>query len=307
MNDMIDIHADDYGLSVNTSKEMLEFLQDGVFDSISIITNNTCYEQCMDMLKKKIPALPFLPKMSVHLNLVEGYYLSDPGRMINASWKDLFLASFLPGRKKRVSKLLEKEISAQLKKGWDGIKACIDIAKKSGVKCEQEKIRVDSHQHTHMIPVVWESLQRSLQNCGFEAEYIRNSREPLSPFISEVSLWQSYRLVNIIKNRILRFMSRPAERYDRKNGHEPMYLWGLVMSGNMDADRIGILYRRMTDTAKAKNRRLEILFHPGRMTKDECSPEIPKDAAESFYLSDGRDIEKEGARFTLSQNLSAIK
>jgi hypothetical protein len=75
-----------------------------------------------------------------------------------------------------------------------------------------------------------------------------------------------------------------------------MYMWGLMMSGRMDAQRIEKLYPLMRDHALCNNRRLEILFHPGRMTEDEVTKEIPERSANDFYLSAGRDIEKEGAR-----------
>ncbi len=34
-----DIHADDYALTLNTSKDMLECMRAGKLDSISIVTN----------------------------------------------------------------------------------------------------------------------------------------------------------------------------------------------------------------------------------------------------------------------------
>ncbi len=295
--DMTDIHADDYALSVNTSREMLELMHEGVLDSISIISNNACYNECMQLLRDNIPTLPYLPKMSVHLNLVEGYLVSDPGKIIKTTWKDLFLASFVPGRRKKEYALLLKETQAQLAKTWDDIRECIDIARKCGILCSQEKIRIDSHQHTHMIPIVWDAVIESLSALNLEAEYIRNSKEPLCPFLSEISLWSTYRPVNIVKNRILYFMSKKCDRYDASSGHERMYLWGLVMSGKMDADRIKVLYPRLEKFARSRNRRLEILFHPGRMGDDELTDEIPFASAKDFYLSGGRHIERSGARY----------
>ncbi len=294
---MIDIHADDFALTVNTSKEMLELMYEGVLDSISIIPNNACYDECMQMLKDSIPSLPFLPKMSVHLNLVEGYYVSDPEKIIHTTWKDLFLSSFIPGKRRAAYAGLLKETTAQLTKVWTDIRDCIEIAKNSGIRCDQERIRIDSHQHTHMIPIVWDSMVESLERSGLVAEYIRNSKEPLGPFLTRTSLWSTYRPVNLIKNRILYVMSGRADRYDRTNDHEPMFLWGLVMSGKMDADRIKTLFPYMAQYAKVRNRRLEILFHPGRMTESELTAEIPRGSADDFYLSEGRHIERSGARF----------
>ena len=67
-----DIHADDYALTPNTSRDMLTCMKEGWLDSISVVPNMSCFEECMNMLYKEIPDLPFLPVMSVHLDFVEG-------------------------------------------------------------------------------------------------------------------------------------------------------------------------------------------------------------------------------------------
>ena len=46
----VDIHADDYGYSINTSKDMLECMKAGALDSISIICNTKWFEYSMEML-----------------------------------------------------------------------------------------------------------------------------------------------------------------------------------------------------------------------------------------------------------------
>ena len=67
---------------------------------------------------------------------------------------------------------------------------------------EKKKLRIDSHQHSHMIPVVWDALTDSINDEGFDPEYIRNSAEPLIPFLTKPSFVRTYRPVNIIKNRL---------------------------------------------------------------------------------------------------------
>ena len=71
-----DIHADDYALTLNTSKDMLECMRAGKLDSISIVPNMLSFEPCMELLYGEIPHLPFLPCMSVHLDFVEGRSLA---------------------------------------------------------------------------------------------------------------------------------------------------------------------------------------------------------------------------------------
>ena len=75
-----------------------------------------------------------------------------------------------------------------------------------------------------------------------------------------------------------------------------MYLWGLIMSGRMDAKRITRLFPFIEAYARKDGVNLEILFHPGRMGEHELTDEIPASSAEMFYLSTNRDMEKAGAR-----------
>lgn len=294
---MIDIHADDYALTLRTSEEMLALMKEGVLDSISIIPNTGSFDKCIDLLISEIPNLPFLPAMSVHLNIVEGISLSSgDGSLIDSTWKSLFLCSVNPFCYGNTKKALKSEINAQIRTGWDAIQKCMAKAKERGIACDQKKIRIDSHQHSHMIPIVWSAIMEVINENGYEVEYIRNSKEPLAVFLGETSLIGSYRPVNMVKNRILHSFSGSPDRFDRKAGRKPMYLWGLIMSGKMDADRIEKLLPAVLNKAEKQGRDLEILFHPGRMTEDELCPEIPKTSADDFYLSPNRDIEKEGAR-----------
>ena len=143
-----------------------------------------------------------------------------------------------------------------------------------------------------MIPVVWEAVLEVVDEEGYTLEYIRNSKEVLGVFLIDVSLYKTYRPVNFVKNRLLSFYSGKADRYCKSHGLEQMYLWGLVMSGRMDRERIERLYPKMKRKADQNGRRLEILFHPGLTLPEEVTPEIAKEAAEDFYLCEDRHVEK---------------
>ncbi|MBQ7261096.1 MAG: ChbG/HpnK family deacetylase [Lachnospiraceae bacterium] len=295
----IDIHADDYALSINTSREMLELMKKGILDSISIVPNTSAYGECIEMLKDEFPSLPFLPMLSVHINLVEGLSLSK-GRegkraLTETGWGGLFLASYNPFKRSKVKASVKKEMTEQVKKVGATVEQLLAIAKEKGIPCAQKKLRIDSHQHSHHIPIVREALFELIEESGLEVEYIRNSKEPLLPFLREGSLLRSYRPVNIIKNMILNLYSGAIDRNDQKNGRAHMYLWGLVMSGRMDKERIMKLFPGMVKRAEHDGRTLEILFHPGRMSREELTDETDRDAADSFYLTADRNAEYEGA------------
>lgn len=297
-----DIHADDYALTKNTSLDMLECMRAGKLDSISIVTNMSCFEDCMELLCEEIPQLPFLPLMSVHLDFVEGRSLAgrekapdlvkDGDDLMGLGWGGLFLASYLPGKRRRIKAQLVCEIKAQLAGGTKAIKRCMEIAESAGVACAQKGLRIDSHQHAHMIPVVWEALLAAVREEGYSVEYIRNSKEVLSVFLTDVSLYRSYRLINFVKNRLLSLFSHRVDRYCRANGLRRMYLWGLVMSGRMDKKRIEKLYPKMRAKAARDGRDLEILFHPGLMLAEEVTDEVAREAVEDFYRRGDRHVEK---------------
>ncbi|MCX4307566.1 MAG: ChbG/HpnK family deacetylase [Acetatifactor sp.] len=298
-----DIHADDYALTLNTSKDMLECMRAGRLDSISIVSNMSCFEACMALLAGAIPQLPFLPLMSVHLDFVEGRSLAgrkaapdltkENSDLMGLGWGGLFAASYVPGRRNRIKAQLKREIKAQIEKAQPAIEKCMEIAAASGVRCGQKGLRIDSHQHAHMIPVVWEAVLEVVREEGYKLEYIRNSKEVLGIFLTDVSLYRTYRPVNFVKNRILYFYSHKADRHARACGLEQMYLWGLVMSGRMDKERIEKLYSKMKKKADRDGRKLEILFHPGVTLPGEVTPEIAQEAAKDFYLRGDRHVEKD--------------
>lgn len=298
-----DIHADDYALTVNTSKDMLFCMKKGKLDSISIVPNMSCFHECMEMLYQAIPTLPFLPGMSVHLDFVEGHSLAgakevpllvkDGSMLMGLSWGGVFLLSYLPWKRWDAKKQLKKEIKAQIEAVQAAVQHAMDIAKKHGIPCAQKHIRIDSHQHAHMIPIVWEALTDVIAEEKYDIEYIRNPKEMMGVFLAEFSLWKTYRPINFVKNRLLSLYSHRADRYAKAHDMEQMYLWGLIMSGHMDYDRIVRLYPKIAAKAQKDNRVLEILFHPGLMLPEELSDEIGEDAAKDFYLRQDRHVEME--------------
>ena len=283
---IVDIHADDYAYSLNTSKELLELMKLGKLDSISLICNTSYFEDSIEMLYKNIKNLPFMPKISVHINLVEGYFEND---RLPMSWSKLFLYSYIPGG---IKNILKNEIKRQIESYIDVLNNIKEYCDKYNIEFRQSGIRIDSHTHTHLIPVVWKSLIEVIENNDYDVEYIRNPKEPIRPFIKAINN-TDFDKVNFIKNIILKIYSSKVDRYCIKHDMDLMYMWGLVMSGKMDKKRIDMFYDQMFEISKTDNRNLEILFHPGRALKDEYSMEMNKDYFNNFNSSDNREIEND--------------
>lgn len=298
MNNRLYIHADDYALTVHNSKQILDCVKQGSLDGISIINNMPHFERCMNMLKTEIPNLPFLPALSVHIDLVEGRSLSLQDSLISRngllklSWKKLFFYSYSPWRRK-VKGLLKNEIKKQIETGSNEIRECIDIAKIEGIPCNQKNIWIDFHQHAHAIPVVWDALVEVIKENQYKIEYIRCPKEPFLPFFPDITYLGKYRPINYIKNILLRFYSNKIEQYQKQHNMRLMFMWGLLMSGKMDYTRIKTLFPHVLKHAQTNQRDLELLFHPGDMLAEERCPEINEKDAFKFYASENRKIEKE--------------
>lgn len=284
----IDYHADDYAISMNNSRRMLSLVEAGKLDSFSIVANMSCYEQCMDYLKKRWDELPKKPLLSVHINLIDGLALSkaqdpilvDKNGYLKASWGDLFKASYLGGIKKiALKKELTAEIKAQIERVYK------DLPDGCG-------LRLDSHVHTHMIPIVFDSMLDAVNELGImdKLEFVRVSKEPLKMFLTTPGIVGTFPMVNMVKNIILNVLSGRAIRKLDELGIPNGRLWGLNMSGKMDLKRVNILAPKMIDYAKNEDVYLEVLCHPGIVLRQESLPEYGQGDLVEFFSSN-RDLE----------------
>ena len=284
----IDFHADDYGISLNNSKRMIELINAGRLDSISIIPNMGCFDECMALLRDNWDGFPVKPLISVHINLIDGFMLSseDKSTILNNTWGKLFIRSFSVFGRKRFKEQLCAEIEAQIKTVCD---ATADLTDDKGSYIQ---LRLDSHVHTHMIPIVFDSMIEALRNSAAlsKVSYIRNSTEPLKPFFANADIRGTYPAVNVIKNLILNILGRRVAGKCDQLGIQTGMLWGLIMSGCMDRERVDILLPRISSIAQKKDEYLEILCHPGIVLADEKRPEYGPDDLTAFFSQD-RDKE----------------
>ncbi len=304
--DRIEIHADDYGISPHSSEDILNCIRAGRLDSISVLTNMSCYEKYAGIYQKEKHSWPRQPLLSVHLNFMEGHCAADPKEVphlvdekgyFNISWGTLFIWNYSPKKFMVIKKELKAEIKAQTERFLDFFG-------------RELPLRFDGHQHTQMLPIVYWALLEVIVERQYRTEYIRVTREPIRPYLASLKLWTSYRPVNWVKNVLLNFYAPGMERAIEKNRpacqkkNMPMYLWGVVMSGHMDRERVGILFPAMERQAGKKGRHLEILFHPGTVLEEELTEEFCNHGANEFHISPGRNVEydtvmkltKEGGR-----------
>ena len=285
-SNIVDIHADDYGLTIQNSTDILNLIKQNKINSISVLPNFKCFEECMLMLNKLISSGRDDIAVSVHLNLMEGCAcrkhedvtaLTDAEGRFSVTWGKLLIASMNPFTFQKIKAQIKSEFISQI----DTVKHQMG---------EDYKVRIDSHQHTHVIPIVREALIEILGEKRYPVEFVRIPKEPLKPFIKHTELWKTYSLVNIVKHVILNRLSASFEKKITRLHQEIKYglLWGVIMSGWMDHKRVGSLYQDMFTYAKKKEQTMEILFHPGTVEKEELTKEYTKEGFVDFHLSKGR-------------------
>ena len=259
------IHADDYGISPINSQKYITLLQQGCLDSVSILPNTQYFDECASMFKDNLDSFPQKPLYSVHLNLVDGLSIStkqlplihDENNCITTSWGKLFLASFIPSPQSRMLKQqLKEEIYAQILK----VHTAYDY---------QSSLRIDSHMHTHMIPIVSKAIYEVITENNLSVEFIRVTREPLHLIFRNLKYVTTYSPINLFKNIILNILASQLERKLKKLSIPSSYLLGVMMSGHMDYSRVSALSSLFSDYAQKQNMNLEILFHPGQMDSSE--------------------------------------
>ncbi len=286
-----DMHADDFGVSCHTSEDIIECLKKGALDSISVIVNMSCFAACVELFEKNRAFFPKQPLISVHLNVLDGRALlakedipdlTDADGVFSLSWGKVLWLHFA-GKKQR------EKVKAQLKKEFA---AQIALAKNAfGL----EELRIDSHQHMHMVPFVFDVLMelcKELRENGEKIAFVRLSKEPLGLFFVQVGLYPTYSPVNLLKNLLLNAFAAQNRKKLEAQGIPYGLLWGLLMSGSMDILRVRELFDAMLRYAKKKQLPVEILFHPGRMLIQEQTQEYKKEGFLHFYKSSAREIEK---------------
>ncbi len=285
----IDFHADDYAASVEKSRSILALMQAGRIDSFSVIPNMGCYEKCMHLLRESWDSFPQKPLLSVHINLIDGYRLSsaEPGSVIHNSWARIFFRGFFPGRKRnRLQAAFSAEIEAQLRA------FTAETAELRDSRGNPPELRIDSHMHTHMIPLVFGALTDALDRSGLRSRvsFIRCSTEPLSMLLLTPGVAGTISPVNLAKSLILHLLSHSVRKKLRCGGINTGRIFGVAMSGEMDLKRVSLLLPKMKKYARKKDAYLEVLSHPGRVGRSEIAEEYGPDDIRKF-LSPKRDTE----------------
>ena len=247
----IDYHADDYGISMSASRHIIELIKAGKLDSISIMPNMPAFDESMELLSEEWDTLAIKPKVSIHLNLIDGHSLVD-GKILEYSWGYLLFYSYFRGRNYRtIKERIKKEFVCQIQKGLE--------------YSFVNKVRLDSHLHVHMIPIVFDAMMEAVLELGIKdrLEFVRITREPIFLMLFSKEVFGSYPVVNIIKNVLLNFLSIRVVSKLKPIGISEAMVWGMMRSGMMTEDYCRKFDNKIEKYANRKNRYVELVAHPG--------------------------------------------
>ena len=280
-------NVDDYGFFKEQSKRILSCIENGVVNAVSIMPNSPNLKDCMEMML----ANPYTneTKITIHLNMLEGRCLSDPSdipnligddRILNSSFKKLLIASYNPFVRNEYRKELFSEIDAQIKAGLPYSNL-------------ENGLRIDSHSHFHMIPVMFDALMDVIKANNYKIEYIRMPREDVSIY-REAN--QHPRFINQIKVLVLNTLYRRNYRkyksiIDSFSEHA-LYL-GVMQSGNMFYKNVSALLPIALRKAKEANCGFEMAFHTGRCLEEDDLKAFTFPDDVTFTASADRDAEAE--------------
>ncbi len=275
---MVYVCADDAGMSAESCKRIEKCVRHGALNKVSVFPNTE-----MEDIKDYIPQGNIT--LGIHINLVEGRPVSAPDEVwmlvddrgyFKYSFEGLFFLSVSPERRE-----FERQISLEIKRQLQRWKIIFG----------DHAAALDSHQHTHMIPVIFRALMRIIREENTDVNYIRFPVEPMMPYLCTPSLYFTYKPINLVKQWVLNFLGLINRCELKKSEIGTALFMGILFSGKMDEKRVRRVLPHYFKLAAKQNKDIELLFHPGYAEKGETVMDSNKKSFNKFYYSKGRRME----------------
>ena len=287
---MIEYHADDYGLFPEQSKRILKCITSGRCNGISIMPNSPYLDECMKMLDPSISI-----RKAVHINLVEGKSISPrektgsitdaEGRFV-LTFENVLLRSFFFGRK-RLKEQIRNEIRMQIRQSLQYI--------------PEDDIRIDSHTHIHMVPLVFDALIDALRMEKVMPVSIRIPCEQKQIYKGHRNEIEDKSWINRIKVLVLNFFAvRNLRKYRNSEFvclQNPAVFFGVSCSGRMTRHNTDAVVDDLKTLAEKKSVDLELLFHPGAVYETEDIQKLTSEADRTFLTDKRRDLEAKALEY----------
>lgn len=279
-------HADDYGVTPDQSRRILDCHKQGVLNSISVLPNSGALKECKRLLEEADPQHRI--RRVLHINLVEGRpvagaeqvgLLVDEQGMFAFSFAKLWLWNYILHGKKReqLRQQLKCEITAQLKA----------VTR----ECDYDISGIDSHQHYHMIPIVFDTLMEVLDENGVKVREIRIPIDPLKPVMATKDKPHKIPPVNLIKWLILKTGEGHARRVLKEKGIMAPVFFGIFYTCDMKYETVQALLPAYIKYARKKKAQLELMFHPGNLMSGGEMFDPRREELAQFYMAQNRYAE----------------
>lgn len=251
MTKRVIFNADDYGLSDQTSRAIIDCFRKGILSSTSILSCQPFLTEAQVGWLREDDAIG----KGVHLSLTLGRPLNrallkyaevvDPEGIFRTSYCNLLNFCCFSEKWKDILSAIEIEFDLQIRRVID---------------CGFQVDHLDSQHHIHMIPPLSEIVGKLAAKYGIV--HIRHSVESLHYVAGQPGLWKNIKAVNILKGAVLEMLGRGSR------GHAPrIQFFGVLFSGRTSCDYLAALFRSFTDSDCC-----EIAFHPGYV-EGALSPE----------------------------------
>ena len=287
-------HADDYGVTSKQSQKILECYKEGALNSISVIPNSKEISESLKILDGLDPEAKI--RRVLHINFVEGRpcagadkvpLLVDREGYFSKSFIDFFKWNMATSGKKRQK--IKDQIKAELREQLRTV-------------TQEHNYRItaiDSHQHYHMIPIVFDSLMEILSEEEFKElgiQYIRIPVDPLYPPLCTRDRARGLKPVNLVKWCILDLYAQRNRRQLKLRGIKSPVFFGILYTCEMKWETVNVLLPRYKAWAEKKGEDLELMFHPGGLSAEYELLDARNKELVDFYMSDNRFYEADCLR-----------
>jgi hopanoid biosynthesis associated protein HpnK len=229
MSSKLIVNADDFGLTEGINKGIIECFCNGVVTRASLIVNTHAFTNAVELSRKHSEL-----KIGVHLTLTEEIPVTPSCKIKSLVGSD---GKHFKNYKVFLFEYLKKQIN--LNEVYIEFEAQIEKIINQGIKISH----IDSHQHLHLIPEIFEIVKPLMEKFGIENIRIPNLDNSKFKSFKEIFLMF---LANKCKKKILNSKLCYPDNF-----------WGLDQKGDIKE------YRLLNFLNNTKPGVTEIMCHPG--------------------------------------------
>ena len=277
------INADDYGLSKNNIDIIVDLIKTTPLNSLSIITNTSFFDYAI----KKLDNIK-IDSLGIHINLTDGYptlsklkYIVNKKNMFKYNYLDFILL-----HKKKNFNLIKKEIEEEI------LNQVIKVLER--ISHKNYFIKLDSHQHIHSIPWLFEIFTKIMKKTGIKA--IRFPKEKIFNNSTYLKFLKPQIFINNLKRLLI---DSQLKKINIKKEYEITdFFCGILYSG--------ITFKKelieSINISKNNNHKLaEIILHPGYINSKEHKNIKNSFKYFKFIVSKNREKEASALRNLLKE------